>query len=370
MTHAAVLPGLGAHAHRAHALHAPERTWGEKNCYVDLWIELLHALRLDPLAMFANVFAIDFEGDQWTFYKPQLADLRTLYGIDVQELTVWRPLLDHAVEHLGAGKWIAVEVDAWWLPDTAGTDYRHQHTKTTVVLNEVDTVARRLGYFHNTGHHVLEGEDFEQVFARHALPAYAELVRLDRIQRLAPAELRARSMGLFREHLAWRAVGDPVRRFSERFGADLERLQGAGLPEYHQWAFAGLRQLGADAELAASYLHWLAPDLPADATAESFDKLASLAKTLLLKAARAVNSGRAARCRGGARRDGGLLGRRDGVGAAGWGGRRRALARAARVLGEGGDASTTNCQNRLLNVIRSFSRFIWNRDRKLFPNRI
>ena len=293
MTRVAVLPGLGAEPHQPHALHAPECTWGEKNCYIDLWIELLHALRLDPHAMLGNVFAIDFEGDQWTFYKPQLADLRALYGIDVQELTVWRPLLDHAVEHLGAGKWISVEVDAWWLPDTAGTDYRYQHTKTTIVLNEVDTEARRLGYFHNTGYHVLEGEDFEQVFARHALPAYAELIRLDRVQRLAPDELRARAMGLFREHLAWRAVGNPVRRFGERFGADLLGLQEVGLGEFHQWAFAGLRQLGADAELAASYLRWLVPELAVDATGESFDRLAVQAKALLLKAARAVNSGRA-----------------------------------------------------------------------------
>jgi len=40
--------------------------------------------------------AIDFEGDQWTFFKPPHEDLKALYGIDVQELYVWRPLLEHA----------------------------------------------------------------------------------------------------------------------------------------------------------------------------------------------------------------------------------------------------------------------------------
>ena len=33
-----------------HPLHAAERTWTETNCYVDVWIEVLHALGLDPVA--------------------------------------------------------------------------------------------------------------------------------------------------------------------------------------------------------------------------------------------------------------------------------------------------------------------------------
>ena len=33
---------------------------------------------------------------------------------------------------------MSVEADAWWLPDTAGTDYRQQHTKTTIVLADID----------------------------------------------------------------------------------------------------------------------------------------------------------------------------------------------------------------------------------------
>ena len=50
--------------------------WVEKNCYVDVWIELLHALGLEPLAMLAFTVAVDFEGDQWTFFKPSHDDLR------------------------------------------------------------------------------------------------------------------------------------------------------------------------------------------------------------------------------------------------------------------------------------------------------
>jgi hypothetical protein len=95
--------------------------------------------------MLPFVAAIDFEGDQWTFFKPPHGELRDLYGIDVQELNVWRPLLEHALEHLAAGKLISTEADAFWLPDTSGTDYRRQHTKSTIVLNDLDLANRTPG---------------------------------------------------------------------------------------------------------------------------------------------------------------------------------------------------------------------------------
>ncbi|MBC8054995.1 MAG: DUF1839 family protein [Rhizobiales bacterium] len=297
----AVLPGLGAADHRPHALHGADRIWVEKNCYVDLWIELLHAQDFDPHACLPFVFALDFEGDHWTFFKPPLADLRALYGIDVQELTVWRPLLDHAREHLGAGKWLAAEVDAFWLPDTAGTDYRQSHTKTTIVLNAIDGDARRLGYFHNAGYFELGGEDFAQLFAIDAptalLPPYAELIRLDRCVARSQGELRTLSARLLTDHLAWRPRSNPVARFRERFEADLPVLQQAGLAHYHRWAFAGVRQLGAAFELAAIYLRWLRPEAPPQPAIDAFERIAQHSKTLILKAARAVNSGRALEAR-------------------------------------------------------------------------
>lgn len=79
--------------------------------------------------MLPFTLAVDFEGDQWTFFKPSLEELRDLYGIDVQELTIWRPLIEHAVEQLSAGKFISTEADAFWLPDTAGTDYRIERSQ-------------------------------------------------------------------------------------------------------------------------------------------------------------------------------------------------------------------------------------------------
>ena len=295
MTRVAVLPGLSAADHRPHSLHAADRIWVEKNCYADLWIELLHAQGMEPHACLAFVVALDFLGDQWTFFKPPLGDLRALYGIDVQELTVWRPMIEHACEHLGAGRLLSLEVDAHWLPDTAGTDYRETHSKTTIVLNEIDPAARRLGYFHNAGYFELEGADFGQIFALDAappqLPPYAEVIHIDRACRHPDAELRARSAAMLDAHLAWRRASNPIVRFRERFEADLPGLQQGGLARYHPWAFAGVRQLGAAFELAALYLRWLRPD--ATVAAADFELIARHSKTLILKAARAVNSGRA-----------------------------------------------------------------------------
>lgn len=299
MTRATVLGGLAAATYQRHALHAEGRVWVEKNCYVDLWIELLHALRMKPEACLGFTLAVDFEGDQWTFFKPSHAELWKLYGVDVQELTVWRPLIDHAVEHLAAGKWVSTEADAYWMPDTAGTDYRSQHTKTTIVLNDIDVEAQRLGYFHNAGYFELQGEDFVKTFRLDApkddpafMPFFAELVRIDRAAGRDEAVLRAMARGLLAEHLARRPASNPVERFARRFDADLPQLQSAGLPTYHRWAFAGIRQLGAAFELAAAHLAWLDDKAFAEAIT-AFHMIASGNKALILKAARAVNSGRA-----------------------------------------------------------------------------
>lgn len=295
-----VFPGLSAAHYQRHSLHGDEAVWVEKNCYGDLWIELLHALKLEPLAVLPFTLAVDFEDDQWTFFKPAQEELRDLYGIDVQELTIWRPLIEHAEEHLRAGKLISTEADAYWLPDTAGTDYRNKHSKTTILLANLDLQARKLGYFHNAGYFELEGEDFAQLFRLGQaadpsyLPLFAELVRIDRLVRLTPAELAAKSWGLLQRHLARRPASNPFQRFGTRFALDLPELQAKGMDHYHAWAFASIRQAGAAFDLAAANLRWQAefgrPVLLQ--AAACFDAIAQGNKALILKGARAVNSGR------------------------------------------------------------------------------
>ena len=58
-----------------------------------------------------------------------LADLYDLYGLEVQELAIWRPLADHVEEQVpwAAGRWW--KLDSFFLPDTAGTAYRNAHVK-------------------------------------------------------------------------------------------------------------------------------------------------------------------------------------------------------------------------------------------------
>jgi hypothetical protein len=304
MTRLRVLPDLQTEPYVRSSLHGEDCAWVEKNCYVDLFIELVHALKLEPRAMLPFTLAVDFEGDQWTFFKPQHSEMRALYGIDVQEMNHWRPLIEHAQEHLAAGRLIAVEADAHWMPDTAGTDYRQNHVKTTIMLADLDLAEQRLGYFHNAGYYQLAGEDFRQIFRLDAapdpsyLPLFAELVRIDRVVHRPAAELAEMSRGLVRTYLSYRPARNPIKRFAERFGRELPVMHDKGLPHYHAWAFSTIRQLGAAFELAAANVQWLGEvggPAQVDALApavSSFQLISNANKALILKVARAVNAKR------------------------------------------------------------------------------
>ena len=294
-----LMPSLNSSTYRQHYLHAQDCMWPEKNCYTDLWIELIHSLGCEPMAMLAFANTADFEGDQWTFFKPVHTELRDLYGIDVQELTVWRPLLEHVQEYLSDGKFICPEVDAFWLPDTAGTDYRRQHSKTTILIARLDVSSQQLGYFHNAGYFELSGDDFTHLFHMNPsnavyLPPYAEFIRVDQLVRLRPFELAERSIEMLHRHFINRPQTNPFTRFGQRLLRDRDELHKSGLARYHAWAFASIRQVGAAFELAAAHLRWLSDWNHAELleAAKCFDRISAANKTLILKGARAVNSGR------------------------------------------------------------------------------
>lgn len=235
-----------------HLLHTGQRVWAQTNCYVDMWVELLHAAGLDPLPVMAVALSADFDGSQWTFLKPTLEDLRRLLGVEVAEINVWRPVVDHIVEELERGRLLTVEVDSFFLPDTRGTDYREAHTKTTVVVNELDLGALRMAYFHNDGYHVLTGEDLVGVLHLDGRPPlvlnpYVEAVRLDNAH---PADPDV-ELAVVLDHLRRAPVDNPVARLGERVIADLDWLCGAGLDTFHRWSFGVLRQCGFTAEIAA-----------------------------------------------------------------------------------------------------------------------
>lgn len=294
MTAASAL-GLDPGRYEPHRFHRTERVWSEHNCYVDLWIEMLHALGLDPVAASAFTLSTDFEGDQWTMFKYPPEDLRTLFGIEVAELNVWRPLSEHVIEQISFGRLLTVDVDAWFLPDTRGVSYRTGHQKTTLAVESVDLDARRMGYFHNAGYFVLEGDDFDGVMGLGAwepgpseLPPYTEVVRLDRLRRSDPDRLE-RVRSLTKQHLARLPDTNPVSRFTQRLREDLPWLAEHDLDTFHRYAFGTCRQCGASAELAADFVEWLADNEGSESdAAKQLRQISEGAKALQFSLARAA----------------------------------------------------------------------------------
>jgi hypothetical protein len=187
------------------------------------------------------------------------------------------------------------------LPDTAGTDYRRNHVKTTIVMNALDVERQTLDYFHNGSYHRLSGEDFLNLFRVGIphdptfLPLFAEFIRVERQKHESVGALARASRELVARHLARRPRTNPVSRFAKRFESDLPHLQQKGLDYYHQWAFGSLRQLGAAFELATGNLRWLAEQnvLQAEPAATAFELISNTCKSMVLKGARAVNAKRA-----------------------------------------------------------------------------
>jgi hypothetical protein len=248
--------------YRPHALHADERTYHETNCYTDLLIELLHAHGDEPLAALGSNVRMDFEGDQWTFFKPSPSDIETLFGVDIHEMQPYRPLPLQIAELLGQGRTLTVEVDAWSLPDTLATSYRTEHVKSSIAAEAIDLERERLRYYHNASLYELQGEDYRGLFRIGAddpevLPPYTELVRFDAGTPLVGEELRTAAHGMLREHLLRLPASNPFLRFGKRLEVDLPGLLAGDEQDYHLYAFATVRMAGAGFELTASHLDWL-----------------------------------------------------------------------------------------------------------------
>jgi hypothetical protein len=289
-----VVARLDPATYRPHALHGADRAWAETNCYTDLVVELTHALGFEPVAMLPFTLAIDFEGDQWTFFKPATHDLWELYGFDVQELAIWRPLGEHLAEQVEAGYPVLVEVDAYHLPDTAGTAYRVAHSKTTIGVNDINLAQGRMGYFHNAGYFAVEGDDFHALLQPACVP-YVEFIKWRR-DFLPPRNgvLVGRSLEIARRHLERVPHDNPFRRFKARLARDLDWLVRADIAVFHTYSFATLRQYGACFELAATWLRWLASHgiNGVEGPAASLQAIAEGAKAFQFQLARSMARGK------------------------------------------------------------------------------
>jgi len=288
---------LDPDTYQKHAIHSGERVWAETNCYVDLWIELLHAFGYEPEAALSFTLSIDFEGDQWTFFKFPLADIHALYGMDVQELAIWKPVIQHVEEQLALGRPVLVELDSFYLPDTAGTAYQIDHVKTTVAVNELDLENNRMGYFHNQGYYSLEGSDFRKIFHLDGLPdpavlpPYVEFAKPSGAARLSTEAQLSESIRQLKHQLKMLPSENPFTSFKARFEKDLQWLMGQELDMFHKYSFATLRQYGACFELAATYLQWLAKqgEKELEPAITAFSEISNGAKALQFQLARAMS---------------------------------------------------------------------------------
>jgi hypothetical protein len=257
------LTGRDPEGYRCHPLHGPDRVYPESNCYSDIIIELLHACGHEPLAAFGFLARMDFEGDQWTFFKPPPEDLELLFGIDVHEMQPYRPLPEQIAQQLAVGRTLIVELDAFYLPDTATTSYRREHVKTSVAAEAIDAGAERLRYFHGGGLFELSGADYRGALRLGAtltpdvLPPYTELMSFDAGSPLEGGDLRAAALTLLRRHLERRPGCNPFERFGTQLAQVLPTLLDGDLALYHAYAFATVRMAGAGFEIAAEHLAWL-----------------------------------------------------------------------------------------------------------------
>lgn len=293
----AFLPALRPENYTSHPLHGMERSWPETNCHVDVWIEVLSALGFNPCAALGFTVAQDFEGDQFTFFKVPHEDLAILFGIDVQELTIYDQLVPHVREQLRRRRLPLVEVDSFYLPDTQGVSYGKEHVKTLIGINRIDIAERALEYFHGEGYFRLAAADFDGVFGldqtpskpggSSRLPPYVEFAKLGKAP---PQDLAGLAVDRLRHHMARRPGMNPFVAFREALPHQLKGLTKRSSTDFHKYAFNTSRQFGANFHLLSDHLDWIAVHTGVRAARAilAADAISETAKMLQFQMARAA----------------------------------------------------------------------------------
>lgn len=286
-------------------LHGEASIWQETNCYMDLWIELLHGWHLDPRAALPFTVTQDYEGDHFTFFKFPQADLELLYGTVVQESAIYDTLEAHVAEQVRRGHTMLVEADSFYLPDTGATTYRTGHVKSTIAIDEIDTAAQTMSYYHSLGRYAVEGEDYRGVMRLtpelsangNILFPYVECAKRVRAP-LQGRELANTVAQLMRHHLGRRPAQNPITRWRTEFPAQVDTILARGDAYFHLYGFNLPRQLGANFEMLHHGLNWLGehchPVPPA--ISEAAGRIATECKVLQFRLARAVARRRADAC--------------------------------------------------------------------------
>lgn len=290
-TEATCLWGIAPSGHAAHPVHRAGRTYLETNCYADVLIELLHARGDEPVAALGFIVRTDWEGDQFTYFKPPYATLERLFGIEIHEMLPYKTIPEHIEEQLAHGRTVLVEIDAWYLPDTEATSYRREHLKTTVAPDMIDRAGERMRYFHNAGFFELSGEDYRGAFrllphfTEDVMDPFIEVVRFDAGPRLQGVPLRAAARELLAGHYARRPTGNPFAAWRDSLTAELPRLLAGSAEDYHAYAFVTVRMVGSAFELLADHVEWTLGDDGTEAAA-AFRDIVEASKIVSFRLAR------------------------------------------------------------------------------------
>jgi hypothetical protein len=291
-----VLP-LNPASYAKHAIHQGERNWAETNCYVDVLLELIHSLGFEPKAALAFTLAVDYEVDQWAFFKFPHKDIYQLFGMEIQEFNPWRNLPELIENQLRAGRHVLVEMDSYFLPDTQGMAYKLAHVKSTVAVNKIDRDQQLLGYFHNQGYYELSGQDYRDIFQtaglvhERMLPTYIEYVKYRHLHPTPSGKaLLNASLELLKEHLQLTPTRNPFEQFKAAFAQDFVWLQTQEIETFHLYSFSNLRQYGACFELVETYIKWLREqgEQGLDEAIAAFGRISVNAKTYQFQLARAM----------------------------------------------------------------------------------
>ncbi|NHN56587.1 DUF1839 family protein [Calidifontibacter sp. DB0510] len=283
---------------RRHPLHDPSGPWPQTDCYLDVWISVLHGLGLDPVPALAPVLALSADDDQLTFVKTDERDLRELYGIRYGEHPLWVSLLEHVVTQAEAGHLLVVEADSFYLPDTAGTSYRTEHLKSSIVPVELDPDAQVMTYLHNNVQGQLCDDDFAAIFRSDALTGeastwvplpYVERVDLSGLQRLSSDELAEAARAVAVRQLA-DSTAAPLGSLPQWVDRHGERMAREGMPFFHRFAFATTRPAGFAAHLAGALASWFgergADPVASREAASAFEEASGRAQQAQLKLTR------------------------------------------------------------------------------------
>lgn len=285
-----------------HWLHEESADWSETNCYVDVVIELLNVLGHDPVAALGFTLRMDLEADQFTFFKYRHADLEAFYGLEIIETNPWTTVVDQVAAEVDAGRVPLIEVDSYFLPDTAGTAYQLSHVKTTIAVLAIDVSEPSIVYAHNRSIHRVSGADARGLLsaadtAASFLPPYIETVRIGGAPTVARRDHHGYAIALLRAHMVRVPEQNPYARFRTRFEKDLDRLAEGGMPFFHSYAFATFRQFGAASSLAAAHLDWLGDGdeslrEPFGEASVALRQISQGARTLQLRCARTAMTGK------------------------------------------------------------------------------